>query len=292
MNGQSFEYVYRSPSDSSFNCYVKIFPKTDSIKGLIVRDYSNLPDVSKKSPYEFVKMASESGIMTIITNTSPQFPELFTIDSTIKILDEIIQEVIDKHNIPKDNIFIGGISSSGTRALRYAQFSAEGKTNIEIRGVFVVDSPLDLERFYNSAFNHKKNFSEGMLWEANLILPLIKSMFDGSPEEHSEAYRNSSVFSHNDSLGGNAFLLQKTDIIIFHEPDIDWWINERGCSYYDINSYDLVAFTVLLKQLGNQNIDLITTSGKGFDRNGNKKPHSWTIVDEEFLINWILKRID
>lgn len=290
--GQSFEYVYKNPTDSSFNCYLKIFPETDSIKGLIIRDFSSLPEATEDSPYQIVNLSSKAGMMTLVTNTSKQFPELFTSDSTIKLLDEMVQEVVNEHNIPKENIFIGGISSSGTRALRYAQYCEEGKSNIKIRGVFVVDSPLDLERFYNSAFYHKKNFTDGMLWEANIMIPLFDSLFGGSPQEHYEAYRSSSVFSHTDSLGGNALLLKNIDILIFHEPDIDWWINERGCSYYDINSYDLVALTVLLKKLGNQNVELITTTEKGFDRHGNRKPHSWTIVNEDYLVDWIVRRIN
>lgn len=168
--GQPFEYVYKNPNDSTFNCYLKIFPETDSIKGLIVRDYSNLPNASKGSPYQLVPLASKAGLMTLITNTSSQFPELFTSYTTIKLLDNMVQEVIKEHKIPKNNIFIGGISSSGTRALRYAQYCAQGKSNIKIRGVFSVDSPLDLERFYYSAYYHKKNFKDGMLWEANLML--------------------------------------------------------------------------------------------------------------------------
>jgi len=292
VSGQRFEYVYKNPADSTFNCYLKIFPETDSIKGLIIRDYSNLPDITKKSPYQLVQLSSKAGMMTLITNTSRQFPELFTSDTILRLLDEMVLEVVKQHDIPTDNIFIGGISSSGTRALRYAQYCAEGKSIIKINGVFVVDSPLDLERFYNSAFYNKKNFTDGMLWEANLMIPLFDSLFSGSPKEHYKAYRNSSVFSQTDSLGGNAPLLKNTDILIFHEPDIDWWINERGCSYYDINSYDLVAFTLLLKKMGNQNVDLITTREKGFDRNGIRKPHSWTIVDEDYLMNWILTRIE
>ena len=130
VHGQSFEYVYKNPTDSTVNCYLKIFPETDSIKGLIIRDYSNLPDVSKESPYQIVKLSTQSGMMTLVTNTSKQFPELFTSDSTVKLLDEIVQEVVNQHNIPRKNIFIGGISSSGTRALRYAQYCAEGKSNI------------------------------------------------------------------------------------------------------------------------------------------------------------------
>lgn len=131
-----------------------------------------------------------------------------------------------------------------------------------------------------------------MLDEAKLMLPMFDSLFGGSPQDHPEAYLRSSVFSHADSVGGNAALLKNTDMILFHEPDIDWWIKERGCSYYDINSYDLAAFTVLQKNLGNTGVTLVTTSGKGFDRQGHRKPHSWTIVDEDYLLQWILERTE
>ncbi|MEM9023265.1 MAG: hypothetical protein AAGB22_05970 [Bacteroidota bacterium] len=287
--GQEFEYVYRNPADSTCNSYLKIFP-TDTVKGLIIRDYSTLPDASRPSPYRFTGLSAEAGMLTLITNTSPQFPELFTHDSTLQLLDAMVHEVIRAHAIPAENIFIGGISASGTRALRYAQYCAAGKSDIRIRGVFAVDSLLDLERFYLSASRHQHNFKAGMLEEAALILPLFDRLFGGSPKAQGAAYQNASVFSHTDSLGGNAHLLKDTDVLLFHEPDIDWWMQERGCSYADINSYDLAAFAVLLKQLGNPHLEVITTTGKGFDRQGSINPHSWTIVDEDYLISWILKR--
>ena len=290
--GQSAEYVFKNKIDSSYNCYLKVFPNTEKINGLLIRDYSNLPDTALESPYQFPKLCAENGIMTLYTNTSTQFPELFTSDSIIKRLDEFVVEVIKIHDIPKNNIFIGGISASGTRALRYAQYCAQGKSAIEIKGVFAVDAPLDLARFYTSAKNHKKNFKAGMLWEANWMLPLFKTLFNGSPDEVFNAYLKSSVFTHTDSLGGNAHYLNNTSILLFHEPDIDWWISERGAAYYDINSYDLVAFTILLKSMGNSDIELITSSGKGFDKNGNRMPHSWTIVDETYLMERIMKRMD
>jgi len=289
--GQRYEYVYRNAKDHTINCYLKIYPKTDSIKGLIVRDFTTLPDSSKKSPYRFVDLASEAGMMTLITSTSTYFPELYTSDAPMNMLDEMIHEVLEEHNIPKNKVFIGGISASGARALRFAQYCARGASDLKIRGVFVVDSPLDLERFYTSASQHKANFTDGMLWEAEHMIPLFDSLFRGGPDEHLEDYRNASVFSHTDPKGGNAHLLKNTDILIFHEPDIDWWITERGCSYYDINSYDLVAFTVFLRSLGNENVDMISTTGKGFNRQGERKPHSWSIVDEGYLMQWILARV-
>ena len=150
-----------------------------------------------------------------------------------------------------------------------------------VAGCIAVDAPLDLARFYHSAYLHKNNFKEGMLQEAEMMIPLFDSLFNGDPNTKSASYKTGSVFSHDDSLGGNAHHLRNTDILIFHEPDIDWWINERGASYYDINSYDLAAFALFLKSQGNENVELITTSNKGFDNRGIRNPHSWSIVDEE-----------
>lgn len=290
--GQQYEYVYKNPADSSFNCYLKCVPQTGDIRGLVIRDYSNLPDVTKKSPYYLTDLCMEAGLIVLYTNTSNQFPELFTSDATMKVLDKMVTEVVKEHNIARNNIFIGGISASGTRALRFAQYCSQGKSTIKIKGVFVVDSPLDLERFYISAKEHKQNFKHGMLWEANLMLPFFRKLFGAGPDEFGDKYKNASVFTHKDSTGGNTVLLKGANIIIFHEPDIDWWLNERGASYYDINSYDLAAFALKLKTLGNQNVELITTSGKGFDRQGNRNCHSWTIVDEQYLALWIKERLE
>jgi len=206
----------------------------------------------------------------------------------------MVAEVIKEHEIPENNIFIGGISASGTRALRYAQYCEQGKSknNIKIKGIFSIDSPLDLERFYLSVHKNKKNFKAGMAWEADLMTKAFKELFGETLAYNYEKYRTASVFTHFDSLGGNAKFLKNVDIIVYHEPDIEWWLNERGASYFDINSYDIIAFVLKLRQLGNKNVTLITTTNKGFDRQGNRNCHSWTIVDEEELIGWIINKIE
>lgn len=269
-------------------------PETDKIKGLVIRDYSSLPDITKKSPFNFTKLCSEEGLLTIYTVSSNFFPEFFCSDTSLSILDEIVGEVVQEYDIPRGNIFIGGISSSGTRALRFAQFCEQDKSKFgtKIKGVFAADPPLDLARFYHSVHNNKPYFKDGMLWEAELMTTVFPKLFSGSPEEFPDEYIAASVFSHSDSLGGNARHLENTEIIIYHEPDIDWWIEERGAAYYDINSFDVIAFALKLSTLGHDRIEIITTTGKGFDNKGNRNCHSWTIVDEEHLTNWILDRLE
>ncbi|MBI3258097.1 MAG: hypothetical protein HYZ54_01240 [Ignavibacteriae bacterium] len=291
---QQYKYVFKNAKDSTSNCYLTVLPASKEIKGVIIRDYSSLPDTSKKSPYKFNKLCSDSGLVVVYTVSSSFFPEFFYNDSTINLLDRMVSEVVQKYNIPRNAIFIGGISSSGTRALKYAQFCEQGRSKfgIKIKGVFAVDPPLDLERFYNSVKRHKHNFKAGMLWEAELMSKVFPEKMGGSPTDSPEKYLKVSVFSHSDSLGGNAKFLKNVNVILFHEPDIDWWIKERGSSYYDMNSYDIAALVVKMKELGSTTIDLITTTGKGFESNGNRNCHSWTIVNEKFLTNWILNKIE
>lgn len=283
-----YEYVYREENNQKTNCYLLVKPK-GKIKGLVVRDFSKLPDTSKSNPYRFESLCTENDLMTVYVVTSERAPELFYFDNEMMLLDEIINEVINKYEIPFQNIFIGGISASGTRALRFAQFCESGKSkhNTKIKGVFSVDSPLDIERFYLSAKNNKRYFKKGMLWEADFVLekfPQILGEFD------SKNYQNHSVFSNFNPENKNYKLLLNSSLIFFHEPDIDWWLEERGASYFDINSYDISNLYRLLKSENHSDVTIITTTGKGYDSNGERKCHSWTIVDEELLANWILER--
>lgn len=289
---QKQEYVYRNSLDSSFNCYLKVYPKGE-IKGLLLRDYSSLPPKGKKSPYQWQKLVLEKGFLILITNTTDYFPDLYLDDSGQTLLDEIINEVILEDSVPKNNIFIGGISASGTRALRYTQFCEEGKSKygIKIKGAFVVDSPLDNERFYKSAKEHGHLFKGGMEEEAVWMMNTYPEKLGGSPTEFPERYLRSSVFSYTDSLGGNARHFANVSLLIFHEPDIDWWLNKRGASYFDINSFDLVAFTNMLRHFENSDVQLITSTGKGF-KGKVRNCHSWTMVDESYLANWLAQRLD
>ncbi len=288
---QNSTYVYLD-DDSTINCYLKIVPENQKIKGIVIRDYSSLPDINKKSPYKIGDLIVQNGFVMLYATTSNVFPEMGYTDTPAILLDEIVNEVIVAHNIPRQNIFIGGMSSSGTRALQYTRFCAQGKSKygIKIKGAFVNDPPLDFERFYFSAKNNGKNFTDGMAWEAELMMKIFPEHL-GTPEENLEKYRSRSIYSQFAKDGGNAIYFKNTPIILFHEPDMDWWEKERGCSYYDINSFDITGFADQLSKLGNSDVSLVTTSGKGFEK-GERKCHSWSIVDEDFLMQWIMDRVD
>lgn len=289
---QEQEYVYRNPKDSTFNCYLKLIPKGE-LKGLVIRDYSRLPDTARKSPYQYSNLALEAGFVVLYTVSSNYFPELFYDNKGPTLLDDIINEVLEEYPSLAENIFIGGISASGTRAMRYVMYCNQGKSKYgtKVKGVFAVDSPLDNERFYRSAHMHADNFKKGMKEEAEWMMKTYPERMGGSPDEKPDNYRNYSVYSYTEPDGGNVIHFKNQSILIYHEPDMDWWINERGAAFYDINSFDLTGFVTELNRLGNKDVMLVTTSGKGY-KGKERNCHSWTIVDENQLVEWMVDRLN
>lgn len=293
--GQTTTTVYRNPQDSTSNSYQFILPDRTPVRGLIVRDYSRLPPEKTTIPYPFQwkKLALAKGLAILYTVTSNTPSELYDQDTGPMLLDEIIHEVTESYDLSNVPVFIGGISASGTRALRFAQFCAQEKSkfNTQITGAFAVDAPLDLERFYYSALKHQHLFKAGMLEEAQFVVPEFLRRLGCTPKEHPLVYRKASVFSYRDSLGGNARYYKNIPLLFFHEPDLNWWMEERGATYYDMNAFDIAGFVQLVRQMGHPDVELITTTGKGYDRQGNRNCHSWSIVDEVYLVEWMLKRI-
>ena len=56
---------------------------------------------------------------------------------------------------------------------------------------------------------------------------------------------------------------------------------------YNSNLIDATALINVLRLLGNNQAELITTSGAGYRRDGSRNPHTWSIVDEEGLAQWL-----
>ena len=51
--------------------------------------------------------------------------------------------------------------------------------------------------------------------------------------------------------------------------------------------FTLKNYQKLKTEFGNKNIELIKTENKGYRANGERHPHSWAIVNEKDLINWM-----
>ncbi len=77
--------------------------------------------------------------------------------------------------------------------------------------------------------------------------------------------------------------------MLISEPDIIWQMEERNRSMYDLNTLDCSLAINSLRLLGNNKAQLVLTTGKGYRKlTGKRNPHSWSILDTEQTIKWLI----
>jgi hypothetical protein len=288
--GQRIETVYLNAKDSTTNMYVAVAPDNEPVKSCMI-----LLDVFGNSPKDVLfqtdipKYASQQGIITII-------PRLKTVSSFFgsdtpsqQSFKEMIDHVVTKYQLHGKDLYIGGISIGGTCAVKYSELSVQKNYPIKPKAVFAVNPPLDWERYYNAAKRVVRLSTPAQVnGEVFYMINRIEKEMKGTPKTALKNYYTQSPYSFSDTTQKAIKNLIKTPIMIITEPDIQWWLKERGydCSYNNIT--DHVAMINELQKLGNQNAVLVTTTDKGYRKPGNMRhPNSWSIADPEQLIKWL-----
>lgn len=287
------ETIYMNPGDSSKHV-ISLWSANTPVKGMVVilPPYGGDNNYYANSKLISLFLKYEIAFATIYSGSTGYHD-----DVDILALDSMMQVVIEKNNIPKDKIVLGGFSAGGYGALRYAIFSKSGKHKLGITpaGLFSVDAPLDLERWYNGMelFLQRADSTNIMYGEANYMTWKFRNMYKGSPKENLAAYRENSVVSIFTADGGNAWYLKDYPIRLYTEPDINWYIENVRADYLSINAIDQAALINILKLAGNKKATLITTTGKGYrpEFNNARIPHSWSIVDEDDFGKWVIDLI-
>lgn len=286
---QKIEYSFTTPSDTTRNYYVTVFPQ-GKIKGSIILlpGFGELPSETLKD-WDFYKYASEAGYLTIIPALG-DWSFFYIDDFSHNKLIQFINEVFKKYNLNEESFFIGGFSLGGTMTMQYAEraYAVNSKLKKPV-AVFAIDPPLDIERLYNcmSTTNRPKK-NPISVQEDSYITNRIQQEFKTNPKTNPEFFYKVSPYAQSDTTHSSLKTLLTVPIRIYNEPDINWYIENRNIDFSCINSIDSSAMINWLRYLGNTKAELIVTSGKGY-RISNKKrhPHSWTIADAQGLITWI-----
>lgn len=261
-------------------CYYYSTPASAKVKGVLIL----LPSFGEKARSIFDKISlpkllADQGYLTIIPEiNNTLFADQYTIDQ----LNQIIKTQAEKYNV--SNFVIGGLSSGGAVAVGYTEYRLSKDTSNIIKGVFAIDSPLDLARLYASA-ERKINYScHGVVMKEGYS---IKNQFDrtfgGSPVQQPAQYLKYSSYTANSIDGGNAKFLKNIPIRLYCEPDLDF-VKRTYCTDLqidDINAFDLESISKYLTKIGSNKSEYITTSGKGF--------HSWNIIEPNDCADWILR---
>jgi hypothetical protein len=280
------EVVCRQQFKTPNNCY-RLYKPADSARGLVVLLPYYGSDANEFSSAALPGLLATKNVATMVVSASG-----YLMDDDLVTLKGLIGEVVQQLNIPAGSLVVGRISAGGTGAVRYSEYCVSGHCDARSRpvAIFSVDAPLDFEGFWNrQKLNLQRGNPKSALEESQAILDALRSAMGGSPNQVRQAYRSRSPFLASEKDGGNARLLKNIPIRLYTEPDVVWWIENMGFDYYTINAIDQAALVLQLRTLGNTRAELITTTGKGFRPPAKRNPHSWTIVDEPDLADWIVK---
>ncbi len=204
-------------------------------------------------------------------------------------LAKLLQNTLEKYHLSKKDIYVGGFSSGGLVALLISNFILSLKQfYINPKGVFVVDSPVDLLDLYKSAQkNIAGNYSDVSVQESNWLINTLEKKL-GNPKDGISEYEKYSVYTLESDHIENIKKLKNIKIRLYTEPDKEWWKTNRMTDYEQTNAYHLKKLSESLKSHGYKNVEFIPTTNKGFRADGTRHPHSWSIVDKEDLMNWMI----
>jgi len=240
-----------------------------------------------KGEFKIVKKATKKGISVLLMNFNRH---LWIEKNDSEQLAKMITEAIEKNHLKTESVFIGGMSLGGTVALTLSNHLLETNASLKPKGVFVVDSPIDLFALYESSQKDvlRADFSEERLAEPKWIINYFEKEFGGK-DSLLLNIQKVSPFTFKTKNIDNIKNLQNKKLRFYTEPDTLWWKEIRGTNFESTNAFTLQKINKILKNKNWKNITLIQTKNKGYRANEERNPHSWSIVDIDDLINWILE---
>jgi hypothetical protein len=236
----------------------------------------------------------ESGIASLVGAPIPEGTGFMT-DDSLQALHALLEDAMQRLQSPPDKLVLGGFSSGGVGAMRYGEVAVQGNLPGAFRpcAIFAVDPPIDLLRWYRGMqLIVQRNQPSIALDEAREIIQVLHYLLGGPPEEVPEAYAHASAGTAFAEQGGNLKYLREIPIRMYTEPDVMYFL-EHLTDLYSLNALDVVFAVNELRAMGNEQAELIVTSGKGYrpDLGGKRLPHAWSIVDEPNLADWIEQKI-
>ena len=210
-------------------------------------------------------------------------------------IEGYLHEITTQYRIPKQNLLFCGMSLAGTRALKQAIFAQQGNSQYQLipRAIAACDAPIDFVRFWHALEKAKRlNHSPIAVNEATWVTAYLEKNLGGTPKSQEAKFLAYSPYSFSKPDPGNEQGLKEVAVRLYTEPDVHWWMKNRGKSYYGMNALDAAALINALQLLGNKDAELILTEDQGYRPDGSRHPHSWSIVDEKELVEWFVQLLE
>ncbi|RPI70981.1 MAG: hypothetical protein EHM47_11125 [Ignavibacteriales bacterium] len=271
--------------------FTLILPENEEADGVIIIPAGkrfNFKDAAKTdSTLENEALDRNLAVLYILTGNPVDF---YFESDVLSDVTKRLQEILSENDLKGKPVYLTGMSLAGTRALRLAVYLETNREKFWLRpaAVAIVDAPLDMVRFWdveNRAIIN--NFNQVAVDEAKWVTYILKENL-GTPQENFNNYIDYSPFVYTAEEGGNAEELRNTPVRAYHEPDVNWWIENRRKDYYSMNSIDMAGLINQLKLLNNEDAELVTTHQKRKGFSEGSSPHTETIVDYAELMEWFL----
>ena len=263
------------------------FPKVP-IKGVLVL-FGGFSEYAQDIRHQFniAEIAVKNALAVVYLNYNQK---LWLEENQKKDLASQLNEIFRTNKLPSENIYLGGYSSGGNIALLLGNYLVGQNSKIKPKGIFVVDSPIDLLALYESSEkNIARNFSTPSVQESTMLMHILGDKF-GRLEEQNPSIERYAVYTNATQNIDQLRNLKQTKLRLYTEPDTLWWKENRMADPDQMNAFYLDRLVRVLKQSDFDQVEFITTKNKGYRANGMRHPHSWSIVDKEKLVHWILSK--
>ncbi len=236
---------------------------------------------SIKTECNIVQKALQENISILILKNNQNF---HFENKQLEKTGNIVLNLIIENNLNSKKIYLGGFSSGGNLGLQLGKHLTKMKDYEEsIIGIFVIDSPVDLAQLY---FNFQKKLVDDKSGESKYFLELLTEQL-GNPEKNIEKYKKYSPFLGSIEYTKNVEF-KNTELIFYTEPAAVFRKNNWNQEFENTNGYQIKKLNKLLNKRGYKS-KYIETNNKGYRKNGMRNPHSWSILDENEIIEWIKK---
>ena len=274
--------------DAQADYYLAVPPPSDNIAGVLVLlpGFAQPPE-SIFPETDIPQLAAASDLLVIALAAGPK---LYADAEVVARLDAALRDVITRYGVAATDFVLGGFSAGGTVGLRYAQYAYQypAAAVIRPRAVFSVDSPVDLFAIYDYFEREQaRNYSAVGLAEANFAKDIMLREL-GDPTNHATTYDTLTPFNAKLLGPGNERFLCDTAVRVYHDVDVVWQLENRRRSLYDANALGASELIARLLLAGNDRAEFMQANGKGVRSNGQRHPHSWSIVDAGELVGWVL----
>lgn len=239
-----------------------------------------------RKEFDIIDESLSNGIALMLMNINFILME----ESDKEKLANTILDALGEQNLKSEKIFMGGLSVGGNMALLLGDYLAREKPHIGLSGIFVVDSPVDLFGVYTYAKKAMtKDLDAQSLLEAEELMGLFENQL-GQGDTSLFHYDRYSPFQLRTKSIINLKSLKNTRMRFYTEPDTTWWRENLKTDFENTNAYHIKLLTDILQQEFGEQVEYIPTVNKGYRSDGIRTPHSWSIVDKNDLIRWVLKK--